>query len=193
MGDASRRLGVGAGRRGGGGLARSRVRLHANPPPLGLVEGAPASWVGLVPADLKHLADQVMALNPATNAFIHMDYHPGNVISDGKTITGLVDWAGAAAGDVRADLARTAVTIETAPMPHGPLRLLYQSLRSLMLSGWKSGYRAEAGALPDYAPFKTWAAASLLREVERLIGLPGVWAGQEFVDELRRYALGGAR
>ncbi len=170
-------------------FGRAQARLHRNPPPPELADGAPASWVNLVPADCAHLADAVLALNPRADTLIHMDFHPGNVISDGKSVTGLVDWAGAAAGDIRADLARTAVTLETAPMPHGPLRLVYQSMRSIMLAGWKSGYRAEAGALPDYTAFKTWAAASLLREVERLIGLPGVWGGPEFVDELRRYAL----
>jgi aminoglycoside phosphotransferase (APT) family kinase protein len=169
-------------------FGRAQARLHAKPPPPGMTAGAPENWARMVPPEMQHLADGVLALGPSTTAFIHMDYHPGNLIVDGGQVTGIVDWAGAAAGDPRADLARTAVTLETAPMPKGPMKAVYQSMRSIMLAGWKAGYRAEAGGMPDYTPFKRWAAATLLREVERLIGLPGVWGGPEFVEELRRYA-----
>ena len=38
--------------------------------------------------------------------FIHRDYHPGNVLWDGKQVTGVVDWATAAWGPPGIDLAR---------------------------------------------------------------------------------------
>jgi aminoglycoside phosphotransferase (APT) family kinase protein len=39
-------------------------------------------------------------------AFIHRDYHPGNVLWDGTRVTGVVDWATAAWGPSGIDLAR---------------------------------------------------------------------------------------
>jgi aminoglycoside phosphotransferase (APT) family kinase protein len=39
-------------------------------------------------------------------AFIHRDYHPGNVLWDGTAVTGVVDWATAAIGPPGIDLAR---------------------------------------------------------------------------------------
>lgn len=38
--------------------------------------------------------------------FIHRDYHPGNVLWDGSTVTGVVDWTTAATGPPGIDLAR---------------------------------------------------------------------------------------
>jgi aminoglycoside phosphotransferase (APT) family kinase protein len=38
--------------------------------------------------------------------FIHRDYHPGNVLWDGRAVTGVVDWATAAIGPPGIDLAR---------------------------------------------------------------------------------------
>jgi hypothetical protein len=35
---------------------------------------------------------------------VHLDFHPGNVLADGPTLTGVVDWDGAARGDRHLDL-----------------------------------------------------------------------------------------
>jgi len=43
---------------------------------------------------------------PWDETFIHRDYHPGNILWDGTTVTGVVDWATAAWGPPGIDLAR---------------------------------------------------------------------------------------
>ena len=48
--------------------------------------------------------DPVRPASPAR--FIHRDYHPGNALWDGERVTGIVDWATAAAGPAGIDLAR---------------------------------------------------------------------------------------
>jgi aminoglycoside phosphotransferase (APT) family kinase protein len=68
-----------------------------------------------------------------------MDFHPLNILALDGRFTGVVDWAGAAAGDRRADLARTEVTMATAPIPPGPMRPVLAVLRRLMLRGWREG------------------------------------------------------
>ncbi len=100
-------------------------------------------------------------------------------------MTGIVDWAGAAAGDRRADLARTYITIVAAPVPPGPLSAVLNLLRRVMLRGWRSGYEELAGPMPDYRPFVAWAGATLLAEIERVIDRPGVWGTQKDIDKLR--------
>src|SRR4030042_1376357 len=54
--------------------------------------------------------------------FVHMDFHPLNVLSDGRNITGVVDWTNAAAGDARADLAWTVTLLRMGPLPPSRLR-----------------------------------------------------------------------
>src|SRR3989304_1106734 len=50
-------------------------------------------------------------LAPSTSSLIHMDFPPLNLVSDGAAVTGVIDWPRAAAGDPRADLARTEITL----------------------------------------------------------------------------------
>lgn len=173
-------------------MGEAQARLHSLAPPAEFEAGAPESWTRLVEPGFQHLADELAKQNLATSVFIHMDFHPLNILALDGRFTGVVDWAGAAAGDRRADLARTEVTMATAPIPPGPMRPVLAVLRRLMLRGWREGYRSAAGSIPDYRPFRRWAAASLLREVSRVMGRPGVWAEPEYVQRLHDIA-GGAR
>ena len=166
-------------------FGQMQARLHAVPPPREFLAGAPDSWLYRVPVEYRGLAEHARSLAPSVSSFIHMDYHPLNVIADGGGISGVVDWGGAAAGDPRADLARTHITLETAPVPPGPLRPLFNVLRSLMIRGWRSGYRDVAGTVPEYRELKAWAAATMLAEVERVIGKPGVWGTPDYLRKLR--------
>jgi aminoglycoside phosphotransferase (APT) family kinase protein len=171
-------------------MGEAQARLHATPPPDEFQDGAPECWTRIIEHGYEYLADELAPLRPATSSFIHMDYHPLNILVEGGLLTGVIDWAGAAAGDRRADLARTAVTLETAPIPPGPLRPLMAAMRQLVLRNWRAGYRSAAGSLPDYRPFRRWAAASLLREVSRAIGRPEVWADPDYTRVLEDIASG---
>src|SRR5574341_2159817 len=102
-------------------FGHAQARVHAVSPPAELRQEAPGGWLSRVGPDHSELAKRAAALSPSTDVLIHMDYHPLNVISDGQSVTGIVDWGGAAAGDRRADLARTYITIFAAPVPPGPL------------------------------------------------------------------------
>jgi Ser/Thr protein kinase RdoA (MazF antagonist) len=81
--------------------------MHRLPAPDALRAGAPDYWLrragGGADIDLSYLK----AAGLSTETFVHMDFHPLNVLTDGRSITGLVDWTNAAAGDPRADLAWT--------------------------------------------------------------------------------------
>lgn len=163
----------------------TQARIHAVAPPQEFLPRAPSDWVSRVGERYAHLAARVLALAPATTSLIHMDFHPLNVIVDGGRVTGVLDWAGAAAGDRRADLARSAATLLAAPVPPGPLKPLLHLARGLVLRAWRAGYEKIAGPMPDYRPFLAWAGATLLAEVELVIDRPGVWGSPEDLEKLR--------
>lgn len=167
-------------------FGRVQAQLHAVPPPPEFLEGAPDDWISRVPEGYADLVEHARSLNLATSSLIHMDFHPLNIISDGSSVTGILDWAGAAAGDPRADLARTVIIILAAPVPPGPLRPLLNLARGLLLRAWRSGYQEIAGPMPDYRPLMAWAGATLLAEIELVIGKPDVWGTEEDIQKFRR-------
>ena len=174
-------------------FGRAQARSHAIEPPPELRATAPDDWLARVPEGYGHLVEHARTLSPSTSSLIHMDFHPLNVLSDGAAMTGIVDWSRAAAGDPRADLARTEITLLTAPVPPGPLRPLLNLTRSLMLRAWRSGYAEEAGVLPDFRPFRAWAGATLLAEELAVIDRPEVWGTREDMERLRVSIEGWAR
>ena len=50
--------------------------------------------------------------------FVHMDYHPQNVIVSGLRVTGVIDWVNADLGDRHLDAATTAVILASSAMEH---------------------------------------------------------------------------
>jgi aminoglycoside phosphotransferase (APT) family kinase protein len=167
-------------------FGRSQAQLHAVEPPAEFIENAPDDWLKHVPHDYADLVAHASSLNLSTSSFIHMDFHPLNLVSDGATVTGILDWSYAAAGDPRADLARTEITLLAAPVPPGPFRPLLNLARNLILRAWRSGYEELAGPMPDFRQLRAWAGATLLLETEIDMGRPGVWATQEDFDKLQR-------
>lgn len=167
-------------------FGRTQAQIHAVPPPDEFVTGAPNDWVSRVPEEYADLAAHALSLGLSTSSLIHMDYHPLNVVSDGATVTGILDWAYAAAGDPRADLARTEITILAAPVPPGPLSALLNLARKIILLAWRSGYEEVAGSMPDFRPLRAWAGATLLGETEIVLDRPGVWATEETLEKFRR-------
>jgi hypothetical protein len=167
-------------------FGRTQAQLHAVTPPAEFVETAPDDWLKRVPDDYADLAAHARSLGLSTSSFIHMDFHPINLVSDGTSVTGILDWSYAAAGDPRADLARTEITLLAAPIPPGPLRPLLNLARKLILRAWRSGYQEVAGPMPDFRHLRAWAGATLLLETELDMGRPGVWATEEDAQNLRR-------
>jgi hypothetical protein len=173
-------------------LGRAQARMHAVRPPVEFVATAPDDWLSRVTEQYGDLAEHARGLDLATTSLIHMDFHPLNVVSDGKDVTGIVDWARSGAGDRRADLARTEIIILAAPVPPGPMKALLNLTRSLLLRSWRAGYRDLAGPLPDYRPLRAWAGATLLAEMELVIDKPEVWGTAEDIARFRRLVEGWA-
>ena len=166
-------------------FGRTQARIHAVPAPEEFAAGAPDDWVRRAAGEYAPIAEYVAARRPSAARLVHLDYHPLNVIARGTRVTGVIDWTYAAAGDPRADLARTAFTVLAAPLPPGRLSGVMNLLRKLMLRGWRRGYEELAGPMPDYRPFMAWAGASLLGEIELVVDKPQVWGTAADVERLR--------
>jgi aminoglycoside phosphotransferase (APT) family kinase protein len=156
-------------------FGRMQAAINAVPAPAELRDpGGARAWVhSLDPA----LADRLDAAGVTFETLAHLDYHPLNVMTDGRRITGVLDWADAAAADPRADVARTAVLLDTATPPPGPLRAFVTLFRALFRRAWMRGYREVAGPLSDLAPFMALAGLSRLGDLAWARDRPGVWEG----------------
>jgi aminoglycoside phosphotransferase (APT) family kinase protein len=69
-------------------------------------------------AALERLRRRAAEFRDASPSFLHLDYHPQNVLVKGPRVTGVVDWAHAAIGDRHFDAATTALILSTSAMEH---------------------------------------------------------------------------
>jgi aminoglycoside phosphotransferase (APT) family kinase protein len=168
-------------------FGRLHARIHTIPAPRELRADAPRDWLTQILPRHMHLAERLLAAGVSSDTLVHLDYHPLNVIVDGAE-PAVIDWAYSAAGDVRADLALTAVALQIAPSPQrSRFRLLERLSRWLAVRSWRKGYRDVAGDLPDYRPFMAWACAFRYRVTDASLGRPGVWATEHDQAELQRH------
>ncbi len=135
------------------------------------------AWVKLAGAEELELQERLLSLPLRTDALLHMDFHPLNVMLEGDIITGVLDWAGATAGDPRADFARF-VTIAklgpVSPRPNAPAKTPEEAeLRQHVIKAFAKGYREINDLGDDMALFYAWAGAALYHNVSSKIGKAG--------------------
>ncbi len=166
------------------GRLQARINSIQAPPEL---RDALSGWLASARAadpDVDALARRV---DLAANALLHLDYHPVNILTDGERITAVVDWTNAAAGDPRADVARTVSLISAGPIPPHPLRPLLSLARGLLVRAWLRGYQAEAGPLGALAPFLALSGLSVLADVEEAVREGRGWGRERDLELIRRW------
>jgi aminoglycoside phosphotransferase (APT) family kinase protein len=90
---------------------------------------------------------------------LHLDYHPLNVLVQHGSISAVLDWTNAHAGDPRADVARTVTILRLSPPRGGTVE---RAARVLLEIGWRVGY----GPLEsDMAPFYVWAGMAMKHDL----------------------------
>jgi aminoglycoside phosphotransferase (APT) family kinase protein len=139
-----------------------QAAIHAIPAPE-LLEKQPYAWIDWrseAEPDLQNHLRHFPAVKPS---LLHLDYHPNNVLTDGKQITGVVDWTNALAGDPRADAARTISILRVDPLVRKPL-ILWLGLQ-VFERAWRIGYQRERGRLQDMAHFYAWAGTVIQRDL----------------------------
>lgn len=132
-------------------FGQALARLHTVLPPDPWRQ-ARQVWIDDMDPAEAPLQSRVRALAAGRERLLHLDYHPLNVMTDGRAITGVLDWANTGSGDPRADLARTLTILEFAGVASRASRFRRSLMRLLGLA-CLSGYRSAAGPIRDLAPF----------------------------------------
>ncbi|HVX31484.1 MAG TPA: aminoglycoside 3'-phosphotransferase/choline kinase family protein [Nitrolancea sp.] len=169
----------------GAEFGRAHARLHAAPVPESLRPQLPRDWIAWGTGGTGSLDRRLRELPPLREGILHLDYHPLNVLVENGELAGIIDWANAIIGDVRADFARTYSILSWLPMPVENAQARH--VRHRFRLGWAAGYRAEAGPLPDLAPFIAWAAMLLQRDLGPKIDTPGFWISRSDLDAVRAH------
>jgi aminoglycoside phosphotransferase (APT) family kinase protein len=145
------------------------------------------SWIELAGPEEQALQDRIRQLPLRLDALLHLDFHPLNVMTDGRRITAVLDWANACAGDPRADVART---ITIARLDSGPPGRWWSPLsltRFFFELGYRIGYRWEAGRIGNLAPFYAWAGAFMIRDLTPRMGTPEAVLQPKDFGRMRRW------
>lgn len=168
----------------GTACGRMHARIHAVRPPDAFRDlvGDWIDWAGPVDSGLRA---RLLTPPARADALLHLDYHPLNVMADGRRVTAVLDWPNARVGDPRADLARTVVLIRF--LPGVSVRPIEVAAARLFLRAWWRGYQRVAGHVADMAPFYAWAGLVTMRDQEKKIGRPGIALQSSDLDPLRRW------
>jgi len=135
-----------------------QAALHAVTAPRELNTG----WLDAGGEEAAPLRARLADLPARTDALIHLDYHPLNVLTDGARITGVIDWANAGAGDPRADLARTLSILHLFYRQPGIVSHAVDRFER----GWREGYARAAGVAvdADLALFFAWSGLAMVQD-----------------------------
>ncbi|HEY8597019.1 MAG TPA: phosphotransferase [Thermomicrobiales bacterium] len=164
----------------------TQAYLHAATPPESLVaEGR--SWATWAGGGGAALTERLRAVAAGPSSVLHFDYHPLNLLVEGRRATGLIDWANVHVGDRRADLARTVAILRLTPLGTGAAAIATILFVRLLELGWRRGYRAVAGPIGGMAPFYAWAGATLVNDLSAKIGRPGEALRVADLDPARRW------
>jgi len=108
----------------------------------------------------------------ASAAICHGDFHPLNIMADGETVTGVIDWANVAIAAPELDVASAVANIATLPLKlpaamQGPLRLLIGVLLRRYVAAYRRQRPLDETSLRYYQVFRAMvqlrpAAATVL-------------------------------
>jgi len=170
----------------GRAFGQLQARIHAVPPPEGL-RGWDEAWIRWVGGGEAELLERLRAIAPRWGTLMHLDYHPLNVMTDRRRVSGVLDWANAAAGDPRLDVARTVTILRLAPTPPTGSLGLARPLRRAFELSWRRGYQQTSGPLSNMPLFYAAAGAIMERDLAPKVGRPGIWLKPAHLDQVRRW------
>jgi aminoglycoside phosphotransferase (APT) family kinase protein len=168
----------------GRAFGRMQAQLHTLPAPAQLAPPtALHDW--LQPLDVI-LAARLRALPLRPAALLHLDYHPMNVLTDGRRITAVLDWVNALPGDPRADVARTTTILRINPFA-SPLPTGLRQLRRALERAWREGYQEVAGKLSDMPLFYALAGLAMQHDLAPRVAKADHWLQPQHLEPVRRW------
>lgn len=133
--------------------------IHAVPAPAEMPEHGWLGWSGLRPGDPLY---QRLVAAARRDRLLHLDYHPLNILTDGRRLTAILDWTNTHAGDPRADLARTIAILR---LDAGDLHPGTRPILRAFERGLRSGYQRIAGPPVAMPLFHIWAGRAMLHDL----------------------------
>ncbi len=121
------------------------------------------------------------------DALCHFDYHPINVLSNGRGLSGVIDFSSSGVADRRADLGRTQALLLAAPIPPGPMKPVLQVFRKQFAAAWRRGYKAEAGSFPLEPLFEAWGGATFVKDIEEAVAEGRGWGTPADVERIKAF------
>ncbi len=164
-------------------FGRMQAAIHNVSTPAGIDTNRWIEWAG----DEPELKTRLYDLPSRKTVLLHLDYHPLNVMASGGQISGVLDWANAAAGDPRADFARTYTILRVEPHAPDGGSLLWNAGRRLFERAWRWGYGRVAGHPDEMALFYAWAGSVMIRDLSPRIGKAGHWLRDEHLGGVRAW------
>lgn len=172
-----------------GALGSTQAALHRVTPPDALRNDSPRYWLARAGDEHRALTDALLARGVRTDTLVHQDFHPLNVLVEHSGISGIIDWASAAAGDPRADVALTISILRVAPIPPGPLIMAQRAATRLLEIAWRRGYERTGPTFTneELAPFLAWAGAVMVHEMSPRIATHSEWVSENDLIRLRSW------
>jgi aminoglycoside phosphotransferase (APT) family kinase protein len=137
----------------GSAFGRTQAQLH-HIPARAHWQHLQADWIGWAGAEEPRLQSALQQLARPAPALLHLDYHPLNVLTDGRQITAVLDWANARVGDPRADVARTYTILMVEPyIPAGnrwrspSFAVSWHGVGGAAMNKWRGRYRIWPGSM----------------------------------------------
>ncbi|WP_419882975.1 phosphotransferase [Peribacillus sp. B-H-3] len=144
------------------------------------------SWLLPASDEEKETLDQLSSVPFREKVLLHLDYHPLNVLSDGRRIAGVIDWPNASLGDFRFDLARTWSLIQFLKNRlHSDVQ---QTAAENFEKGWIEGYaRQSQGEFSIDPLFRAWAGIRLIRDLAGSLTDKDLWMIQKWKSEAEEF------
>jgi aminoglycoside phosphotransferase (APT) family kinase protein len=143
-------------------FGRMQATIHTVSVP-DLLNQSPDEWIRWSGAGEDALQAYLSKMPHSSETLLHLDYHPFNVLTDGKKVTGVIDWANADIGEPRADAARTVTILRIDSI--GKLPPHEKLVRRVFEWGWRFGYRQQGHTPGNLSPFYAWAGAVMEKDL----------------------------
>lgn len=158
----------------GKAFGRMQAQIHQAALPAAWIQQQ-HDWIAWAGPGVPQLATALQQRARTLPALLHLDYHPQNVLTNGREITAVLDWANAHAGDPRADVARTYTILMVEPYMPGKQPFVISLMRRILAWSWRRGYEQVAGRLVDMPWFYAWAGAVMARDLAPRVSDPQSW------------------
>lgn len=168
----------------GRAFGRIQAQIHSTMP-RDPWPGTPSDWIEWAGEPDQRLQAALGRLSTRPPVLLHLDYHPMNVLTDGRSITGVLDWSNAHLGDRRADVARTYSVLMVEPIVPGRQPLALALVRRLLTWGWRRGYAEASGRLVDMPWFYAWAGEAMVHDLGPRVNDPDSWWEERHLAQIR--------